>query len=985
MGNFTLGLDLGTNSIGWAIIKEVDGNEPSGITACGVRIFQEAVDTKTKTPKNQARRTARGARRLISRRRRRREKLLNLLLSKKLLPENTAEREKIFADNKTFDPYLLRKCGLDEKLAPYEFGRVLYHLSQRRGFLSNRKTASKDDGEVKGAITALRQEMIASKSRTLGEYLAGLDKKRNRYTERAMFKEEFELIWLAQEKHYPDLLNPAFKVAVHNSIFFQRPLNLQKNLVGKCTFEPYRKRAARALLEAQRFRMLQDINHLAVKNPKTRQYRTLASEERAILRGLLEKQKTLSWGKARKALKLHEGEIFNLEEGKTKELTGNRTAYSLRSILENRWDAMKLDEQNELITDMLTIDNGQGFLNRMKSFWGFDPETAEKLAKTELEPGYARLSHKAICKILPYLEKGLIYSDACKDAGYDHSAPNKAISVMNMLAEPPYLRNPVVQKALFETRKVINAIVRQYGKPSVIRIEMARDMKLSKKQKDELNKEQNNQKKKNDRTKEILSAEFGITYPTRDDIQKYNMWLECNEVCPYTGVTISREMLFSPDVDVEHILPYSRTLDDSYMNKTLCIASENRSVKHNKTPHEAYSADEKKYEDMLQRVKALPFPKRKKFEQEEVDTDKFIERQLNDTRYICTEVKNYLQQLGSSVEVSKGGATAVLRHRWNLNKILSDDGTGEKNRADHRHHAVDALVIALTSRRLFQKLSRLSAQSGASLGQRGFSLELPWVGFFSEACEKVDAIVVSHASNRKISDALHEDTAYGYDEHSGHFVYSKPLNSLTLNEVEKIRDRAVRELALARLAEFGNDLKKAFGDENNPLMHVNGKTPIRSARLMVKLNMVTVHGIKDATGKDYKFFKYGNNHHVEIVENLATSKREGRFVTTLEAAKRTRRDKTAIVRRDHGPEWKFVMSLCINDMLEVVNANGVIEYYRVQKLSGPIKSIILRHHVVTASSDSDNAGILRCSPNTLPAESKKVAIDSLGNITPCHD
>jgi len=1011
--NFTLGLDMGTNSIGWAIIGH-DEDQPSGIIACGTRIFQEAVDAKTKTPKNKARRDARSARKLVSRRKMRRDKLLNLLLQNNLLPKDANDREKLLTDNKLFDPYQLRKQALDKKLTPYELGRVLYHLCQRRGFQSNRKAKSKKDGDVTMAITSLRQKMIDSKSRTLGEYLANQSIKRNRYTDRAMYQEEFELVWQTQQKHYSELLNQIFKVTIHNAIFFQRPLKIQKNLVGKCTFEPTRKRASRALLEYQRFRMLQDLNHLTIKNPITRNYRQLANDEREKLLGLLEKQKTLSWSAARKKLKLHEGEIFNLEEGKKKELIGNHTAYTLRSILGERWDNMSQDKQNALVIDILTIDNVQGFLNRMTSHWGFDAETAEKLAKTELETGYARLSRKAICKTLPYLEDGLNYytaefaayspcpsdkkeeiikmvkskidfKDACKKVGWNESEKvGSSNSSNNVLDKPPYLRNPVVQKALYETRKVINAIIRQYGKLATIRIEMARDMKLTKRQKDELQKKQKENEKANDKARDILQREFGIQNPTRADIQKYNMWLECQMTCPYTGTVISREMLFSQDVDVEHILPYSRSLDDSYMNKTLCIAAENRTSKHNKMPYEAYHADEAKYQSILQRIKILPWPKRRRFEQKEIDTDKFVDRQLNDTRYICVEVKKYLQQLGIGVEISKGEATAALRHRWNLNRILARDGIIEKNREDHRHHAVDAVVIALTSRALFQKLSCLSAQSGAALSERGFSLDKPWSSFYEDVDEKVKNIIVSHAPSRKISGALHEETAYGYSEHEKCFVYRKPLSSLTENEIEKIRDAKIKQLVKERVAQFENNLKKVFGDENNPLLHIDGKTPIKAVRLKVNLNKNTTHPITDQKGSAYKYFKYGNNHHVEIVENITTGQRKGIFVTAMQAAKRARMDKTSIIQRNQGSEWMLVMSLCINDIVETKDGE-TNKLYRIQKISSGKQMEITLKHLNDSIPDYNNNTWAMKSATATKAIIRKVAVDAIGNIYTCND
>lgn len=995
MGNLTLGLDLGTNSIGWALVDYDDNQQPLQLVACGSRIFQEAVEAKTGTPKNHARRAARAARKLVARRKQRRTKLLNLLVRHGLLPQDEAERNALLLDNQAHNPYQLRKRGLDEQLEPFAFGRALYHLAHRRGFQSNRKAVSDEDGKVKIAISALRAEM---QGQTLGAFLADQPTQRRRYTDRAMYAEEFEQLWGKQASFAPEQLAQALKVAIHNSIFFQRPLKSQKHLVGKCTFEPTRKRAAKAVLLAQRFRILQDVNLLAVKNPITREFRPLTQDERNKLAEALDKQKSMTWGAVRKVVgwnkkdNLHEGETFNLEEGKKDKLLGNRTACDLRGALGDRWDALTAQQQDDLVTDLLTIDNIDGFLKRMKNHWLFDDATAEALAKIELEPGYARLSAKAMRAILPYLEQGMIYSDACKAAGYDHSNQNRRI-VADKLGPPSNVRNPVVQKALFETRKVVNAIVRKYGKPAIIRVEMARDMKLSKRQKEELQKDQNKLKKANDLAADILRKEFGIQQPARVDIQKYNLWLECKEVCPYTGTTISREMLFSPEVDVEHILPYSRSLDDSYMNKTLCMATFNRQVKLNNTPYEIGQGDPLAYAEIFQRIKSLPFPKRRRFEQKEIETDKFIERQLNDTRYICVEVRDFLQQLGVPVEVSKGEATAKLRGRWKLNTLLSPDGSNEKNRADHRHHAIDAVVIALTNRSLFYKLSRLSAQS-ISHDKSRFDMPPPWDGFYDDVYEKIDKVIVSHAPARKISGALHEDTAYGHfkeevaDPKTGkvsiedRFVYRKPLATLTANEVSKIRDAKVRELVESRLAQSDNNSKMAFGDPNNPLFHADGKTPIRTVRLVTNFNKATTHAVQKGQGRDYKFFKYGNNHHVEIIEHVETGKRKGIFVTAMEAARRARgaasSQKSDIVQRDHGEEWKFIMSLAVNDMVRTEDTQAI---YRVQKLDSSNNRFTLRSHNA-ATLDDKQTGVDK-TPNLF--KGTKIIVDPLGNLAPCND
>ncbi len=415
---YTLGLDLGTNSIGWALIDYKKGS-PVELIDCGVRIFQEAVEAKTRTPKNHARRAARSLRKIVNRRRMRRQLLTRILVEHGFLPESFLQGEEEAAFNRLGDPYQLRKRGLDEPLGLTEFARILMHFAKRRGFQSNRKTKSDEEGKVKTAIAQLQTEIESAECRTLGEFLATQEKKRERYTNREMYQREFEMLWDAQQPHHAKKFTPELKAKIHNAIFFQRPLKVQKHLVGKCSFEPARKRAPKALLEAQRARIWQDLNHLEIKNPISRAYRKLEGAEKEKLYAILEKQKTLSWGKARKTLGLHEGELFNLEEGKKSQLIGNRTAATLRDVLRDAWDALPLERQQALLTDMLTIDSKAGFLRRMREHWGFDESIAQNLVETELEPGYARLSAKALGKILPHLQAGLRYDQACQAAAVE--------------------------------------------------------------------------------------------------------------------------------------------------------------------------------------------------------------------------------------------------------------------------------------------------------------------------------------------------------------------------------------------------------------------------------------------------------------------------------------------------------------------------------------------------------------------------------------
>lgn len=997
----TLGLDLGTNSIGWALIEMSLEREPKSLIAAGVRIFQEAVDAKSKVPKNQARRTARAARRLIARRRMRKETLQNILVRADLLPPAAEERFHILRDLTAYDPYILRAKGLDMELTRYEFGRVLYHLCQRRGFESNRKRPADDEGIVKTAIARLEEEICNTGSRTLGEFLSKRSSRRNRrekssnlalYTSRNMFIEEFAKLWKAQNNFNPELYTNQLREQIFRVLFFQRPLKLQKFLVGRCSFEPSRKRAPKALLESQTFRILQTINDLTVKNPITREERSLTIEERHRLHERLEGVKQLSWARIRQLLELHQGETFNFESSGRDEILGNETNSIIRGLLKERWKRMSVSEKEALITDKLTISNPEAFLRRAQEYWQFETETAEKLANIELPLGYMNISHKAIMKLLPFLKQGKNYAQACAEAGYHHST-KAARQVVSLLGEPPYLRNPVVQKALYEARKVVNAIIRKFGLPSQINIEMAREMKLTKKQKERYQKQQKENKKRNKIVSQKLKTEFGIQNPRRDDILKYKLWEESKTLCPYTGQTISREMLFSQYVDIEHIIPYSRCLDDSYMNKTLCMAGENRSVKHNSTPVEAYSANQERYLEILRRVEDLPSPKKSKFEQKEVDTDGFVDRQLNDTRYICVEVKNYLLQLGIPISVTKGGATADLRREWGLNSILAVDGKPKKNRQDHRHHAIDAIVIALTSRTLFQRLSNLSGQSQAGLSSRRLSVGTPWLSFLDEVGRIVREIRVSHAAQRRIAGQLHDETAYGKININGetYYVTRKPLNNQISNEeLNSIVDHKVRELVLARLqahkAQGMTDkeaIKAAFGNRDNPVLHSDNTTPIRKVRIKRKFS--SVMGVADNNGTEYKFYPFHRNHHVEIFQDKETRARKAVCVTTFEAAHRARVKRAPIIQRDHGPKYEFLMSLNANDMV-LFESTETDRLYRVQKMSGKQGNsfdIVLRKH--NAATLDDDGQCERISSASRLKNLIKVSVSILGEVSPAND
>lgn len=967
-----LGLDLGTNSIGWSLISydgTPDDRRPREIVACGVRVFQEAVDAKSREPKNKARRAARALRRQTQRRRWRIRDLERILVANNVLISPIPEPREATL-NAIGNPYELRTRGLDSALTLQEFGRVLLHLAKRRGFKSNRKGErdEKEESVVLLAINELEEAIVASGARTLGEYLFRQPTQRQRRTRRSMYEAEFELLWRRQSLEHPNVLTGALHLAVSRKLFWQRPLRLQAHLVGKCTFHSNRPRAAKWTLAFQQSRMLQAINQLAVRDPSTRDYRPLTMRERSALTARLGRQREMKWTAVRKLLGLHSGERFNLEEVDDDRILGNRTAAALFGVLKEQWDALSPDRQEALTVELNTIEDELPLLRRIQEGWGFTAEEAHDLGKLRFEPGYGRFSHKVLRKILPHLEAGQQYDKAAAAAGYDHSLAERH-TIRTHLPPPPRVRNPIVQKALFEVRRVINALIRTYGRPDIIRVELAREAKQSRKERERLLKQNLDNKRLNDEA--VLAAEGqGIRSPARIDLLKYRLWRESKMLCPYTGRSISLATLWSPEVEVEHIIPYSRSVDDSYMNLTLCMSSENR-LKGNRTPFEAYGGDPVRYEEILQRIQprkdgqALPWPKRRRFEQREVAAmDDFVARQLNDTRYICVEVKKYLEQICHRTEIGRGDLTASFRHLLGLNRLLNADNTFEKNRTDHRHHAIDATVIALIDAKLVRRLpSRYRLRE---------NFPAPWPGFAEDLWQRLSTILVSHSTNRKISGALHEDTAYGLLPTENVFVYRKRLDpSFKAAWVDQIKDAAIQEAVRIHLARHGDDPKRAFAD-GVTVLHRDGLTPIRRVRLKTTLTAKAMLSVSDRHGTKFKHYKTANNHHVELFESADGRRRTGVVVSTLEAARRARLWNGRTVSIKCADATRLVMVLHPNDMVH----HSTKGFYRVQKLDG--LAITLRHHLAaTLNENSERLIVGLGEPSRTLAP---VSIDALGRI-----
>ncbi|MFH1052036.1 MAG: type II CRISPR RNA-guided endonuclease Cas9 [bacterium] len=1036
--SITLGLDLGPNSIGWAMID----SEKENIISTGVRIFQEAVNnmnTGKEESKNATRRTKREIRVQNRRRRFRKQKLIPFLKELNLMPkENEGE---FFIIN----PYETRKKALYSQLSNFELGRVLFHLNQRRGFKSNRKTEvlaetvkdiekEKESGKVKSAISDLEQEIQNGGFKTLGEYLASLNphekRIRDRYTHRDMFINEFDIIWEIQKKYYPKILTDENKNILRDKIiFYQRPLKSQRDKVGKCPFEPNQHRAAKSNPVFQEFRMLQQVNSLTIYggNRIEEHEQELTFEEREKLIDYLSVNFSISLDKPttfKKVIGLDKKFSYRINLESLGKLDGLKTHCSIKKALGE--DLFYGLDETELykMWDVLFFATDREWLktNSIKR-WGFTEDIADKFSKINLEDKFGNLSTKAMRKMLPFLREGKIYNEAAESAGYKHSLWDNEVEILDLLPEPGQVANPIVMQTLHQVKKVVNEIIETYKKPDIIRVELGRDMKQPLKRRLETEKKNNDIRNNNNKIRDILINDFNIEKPSRDDIIKYKLWEECKFTCPYTGRSISKEQLFdSKEFEVEHIIPYSRSLDNSFMNLTLCEKRANED-KGNKTPYEYFESIGTPEAVIKERVKHFPQPKARRFFAKEIE-EKFIDRQLNDTRYASKLAKDYLKHITPEVTCSTGSSTSLLRYYWGLNSVLSKaNEEGEeneiKNREDHRHHALDAIVIAMTDQ---SKLQRLSTYHGTESTRYKDMKEdeklkkhfpYPWENFRNDVIDTLSNIIVSHKLNKKVSGALHEETLYGKLKDSfGNervnekgfplFAVRKPIGSLTHAEVHKIIDPEVQATVIQRLEELGVDVnqkkfnipKDAF---SNPLF-LYGK---KSGK-MTEIKTVRVQRAARAMFKigDYNLWvEPGNNHHIIIyTENEKVC---GKVVTMFEAYQR-RLKKLPIVDKELGPDKEFLFSLRINDLVIMGDIPEYFEpldqstyhlifdkVYRVQKMVNTNNQIFFRKHNISVLKSVDKEGkeyepgAISKYPSTLNC--RKILISTTGIIEYAND
>src|SRR5258706_408067 len=791
LGPLTFGFDIGIASVGWAVLC------PTRIVDLGVRCFDKAETAKEGESLNLARRTARLMRRRLRRRAWRLTKLARLMKREGVIDD---ANEFQTVPTTSMSPWQLRVKALDRKLERDEWARVLYHVCKHRGFhwisRAEEKKAEADakgeGGKVKQGLAATARLMSQKGYRSVAEMVLAEfpDAQRNKQGDygkslsRVSLANELALLFSKQRA----LGNPNTSTSLEQSIlgqgdrkgglfWSQKPALAGADLLkmlGKCTFEKSEYRAPKATFTAERHVWLTRLVNLRVivdgrTRPLSEAERRLALPlpylagekfEYKQLRAALEKNglpDSFKFAGLPYPSKRQESE----EKAKTREtaiLIKGRAWNELRlpikrAGLETEWQGMTtaaIDGNPDLLDQIAWVlsvfkDDDEVVAELNKLSLPAKEKTIEALLGVRFDKFHS-LSLKALRQIVPYMEAGLRYDEACEKAGYHHSQLFKIGEGVSKKLPSLYSgrdqsgrmvfneelgdipRNPVVLRALNQARKVLNALVEKYGSPYSVHIEMARDLSKPFDERNKIGKEQEAYRERNEKDRQTFLSEFDVIGAARGgDFDKWKLYREQQGKCAYSVEPIDIHRLLEPGyVEIDHALPYSRSFDDSKNNKVLVLAKENRD-KGNRTPYEYLdgeheSARWRMFVAFVESNKAYRQAKRSRLLRKDFgneQSEEFRERNLNATRSICRFFKNQVERFLRLAEGSEdrrcvvvsGQLTAFLRARWGLLKVRDESD---------RHHALDAVVVAACSHSMVKRLSDYARRKELDQVKDGF-------------------------------------------------------------------------------------------------------------------------------------------------------------------------------------------------------------------------------------------------------------------------
>lgn len=1045
--DYRLGLDLGTNSIGWCVFRvervntqadEAERWRIQSIQRAGARIFSDSRNPKDQTSLAAARRDARQARRRRDRALKRKGRLLKQLVEFGLLPENAVERKALVS----LDPYTLRAKGIKEALPLAHFGRALFHLARKRGFRSGRKDfqseqSKQEAGKIQSGIDSLKARLEGAGCETVGEYLAqlhvkgqpvlarpGIDGNYPIYLGRELVADEFDRLWAVQSRHHAQVLTESKRTQLRETLLFQRKLRPVEP--GKCLFERTELRALLAHPLSQRFRILQELANLRIQLSAIEE-RKLSKAERDVLlealtTGRVKSKGKMSWSELRTVLGLPKTTSFNLDINGRKGIDADNTSAKLNAdaALGADWKAWSPEEQGRFLR-ALRQANRLSDLAELLAEWQLSKEQHAALFNVlaRMPDEFSNLSIAALKRIVPALESDVIaYSDAVKLAGYAH---HSMFYDGEQLQKLPYygerlqaytqprdlpgaspdereygrITNPTVHVGLNQLRKIVNALIRRYGHPRQIIVEVARDLGLSGENRRKLQKVQAENADRNIRLGEQLVS-MGIPN-VREHRQRLQLYEELckgdalGAECVYSGERIGIQRLFSAEVEIDHILPFSRALDDGMGNKLLCTRRANRD-KGQRTPFEAFghSPGSYRWDQILERAERLlrtsgrsVSRKAQRFGQNAMEDflqdEDFLARHLNDTAYFSKVAREYLTSIcpPNCVWASSGRLTSMLRGKWGLNRILSSND--RKTRTDHRHHAVDAAVIGACDRSVIKSIADSAARAEVSGESRLLEhLIPPWPSFFDEVEKVVGRIVVSHKVDRDPNQSMHDEMPFGVRGRNpdGSWIAVKRMAVVDISPDQTQEDGKSRVFDAHLRGQLRRALEGAATKVEciSRLQAWSHSAGIRRVRVMASRSLVELPNPARSQGR---FVATQGNACFEIFRNEAGGKWQAHVTSYLEAIRIQARSPGVL------DQWKvslhgapLVMRIFKGDTL-AIESNNALNLYVVVELRAGNKDIGL---VPVAAAGAKPARTYHGLSRLQMQKARVVKVDELGYV-----
>ncbi|MCC6870378.1 MAG: type II CRISPR RNA-guided endonuclease Cas9 [Burkholderiales bacterium] len=964
------GFDIGIASVGWAVLAE------DRIVALGVRTFDKAETPKEGAPLNLVRRTARLTRRRLRRRAWRLKKLARTLKRHGVIP-TTGQ----FGPDHPYVGSLwhVRVAGLDRRLDPDEWARVLYHICKHRGFhwssRAEEQKASQDTkgeaGKVKAGLADSARRMTARGYRTAAEMVLhdfpdAQRNKRGEYTKalaRTLIADELALLFSRQRELGNPFSAKHLELEVlgngdrRSGLFWSQKPPLAGSallqMLGRCTFERDEYRAPKASFTAERHVWLTRLNNLRIiVDGRTRPLNDCEREVALPLPYVYDSP--LSYGRLRTEL-VNKGllpESFRFAGlpdpvAHRKAGVGPKDPESAILVKLPGWHELRLTFKRAGFTGEWQQVSGDALAGKPEaldsiawvlSVYKDDDEVRRELTSLNL-PGRGRLveallnirfdrfhalSLKALRAIVPNMARGMRYDEACAAAGYRHSVPERKHAGRHRYIPPLYSgrdsrgtmvvdpdldvpRNPVVLRSLNQARKVLNALIRNHGSPHAVHIELARDLSRPYDERRRIEKEQAEFRERNAHDRALFAEHFLVAgNPRGGDFEKWRLYREQQGKCAYSIQPLDLSRILEPGyVEVDHVLPYSRSFDDSKNNKVLVLSKENRD-KGNLTPFEYLdgAGDGQRWRTYVAFVegnKQYRLAKRNRLLRRDfgaTESAEFQERNLNDTRYVCRFFKNLVENSLTLADKSdakrcvvlSGQLTSFLRARWGLIKVREESD---------RHHALDAAVVAACSHFMVKRLSDYARRRELAEVRTGFvdvttgeivdtnrhgklreHFPEPWPQFRDELLARLSIddelelrtvlenignysdtalaatkpLFVSRAPQRRNSGAAHKETVYGQSQRGdgqSRLTERVPLSSLSMADLDRLadlkRNEKLYDAIRNRMRAHGGKGDKAFSADNplrKPGRDGSPSGPIvRSVTLQIdKMSGISVRG-----------------------------------------------------------------------------------------------------------------------------------------------